>query len=372
MIDEERFIMDAKINRLVETSKNVILDCCFENGAIVAANSTKSYYPKEAKNYLYVWPRDASFACVALDILGIRDPQEHFFNWLTNRAEGWKDTGIFYEKYDPNGLQAFNGFQVFKGQALRFQPDQTGTVLFAVTHHIGDNKKEAEWYKELIIGSAQGICNTWRNDHFTLPTNDLWEEISPDLKQNFTYSLAACINGLISANKLFPNNDYVKTANEMKEILLKNAERMGHFFRSFGKSDDESNDSSMLGLIWPFGIVEPKSFLAKNTVKLIEKELVKDYGVYRYEHDEYDGCMSKTLDQKKGAGFWPLLNFWMAIVLNKMGNKEEAIKYYNKVVSLIDEHIPEQVFDNDKKKCVSPLCWSHSMFVIASRELERI
>jgi len=353
--------MDAKISRLVETSKKVILDCCLENGAIVAANSTKSYYSKEAKNYFYVWPRDASFACIALDILGIRDAQKQFFNWLMNRAEGWQETGLFYEKYYPNGLQALN----------RFQPDQTGTVLFAVTHHFGDNKKEAERYKGLIIGSAQGICKAWRKDHFALITNDLWEErlSFPDLKENFTYSLAACINGLISANKLFPDKDYVKAANEMKDILLKNAERRGHFFRSFGKLDDERIDSSMLGLIWPFGIVEPKSFLAKNTVKLLEEKLVKDYGVYRYEHDEYDGWMFQTLYRKKGAGFWPLLNFWMTIVLNKMGNKEEAIKYYNKVVSSIDEYIPEQVFGNDVQKSVSPLCWSHSMFVIASRDI---
>jgi len=354
-------VTPKKVKKLINISKNVLEEVCLENGAIVAANSAKSYYSKEVKNYFYVWPRDASFACIALDVLGIKDFQERFFDWLISRAEGWRETGLFYEKYYPNGLQALN----------RFQPDQTGTVLFAIMHHFRDNEKKAERYKDLIIGSARGICKVWKKDHFALITNDLWEEklTFPDLKENFTYSLAACISGLLSANKIFPNKEYVKTANEIKNILLKNTGKRGYFFRSFGNLDDERIDSSALGLIWPFEIVEPKSLLAKNTVRLIEEKLVKDFGVYRYEHDEYDGWMFQTLHRKKGAGFWPLLNFWMAIVLNKMGDRKKAIKYYNKVISSIEEFIPEQIFDNDIQKSVSPLCWSHSMFVIASKEL---
>lgn len=351
-----------KINQLIEESKKVILDCCLENGAIVAANSTKPYYPKEAKNYFYVWPRDASFTCLAADILGMNEIQEKFYEWLIERAEGWKETGLFYEKYYPNGLQALN----------RFQPDQTGTVLFAIWHYLKNNNIKTEKYKRLIIHSADGICKVWDKDHFTLVTNDIWEErlTFPDLKENFTYSLAACIKGLLLANELFPNKKYVETADEMKNVLLENAEKEGHFFRSFGKLNDKRIDASLLGLIWPFEIVKPKDRLAKNTIKLIKQKLVKDFGVYRYEFDEYDGWMYHTMHRKKGAGFWPVLNFWMAIVLNKMGEEEEAIKFYKKVVDSIDNNfIPEQIFNNKIQKSVSPLCWSHSMFILASKEL---
>jgi GH15 family glucan-1,4-alpha-glucosidase len=353
--------MENKIEQLIKTSKKVILDCSLENGAIVAANSTKAYYPKEAKNYFYVWPRDASFTCLASDILGIKDTQERFFDWLMNRAEGWQETGLFYEKYYPNGLQALN----------KFQPDQTAAVLFAVWYHFKDKKKEGIKYKELVVHSANGICNAWKKDHFSLIANDLWEErlTFPDLKENFTYSLAACIRGLLSASQLFPDKKYIKIADEMKEVLLKNAEKKEYFFRSFGRVNDERIDSSMLGLIWPFEIIEIKHLLVKNTVKLIKEKLVKDFGVYRYEHDEYDGWMFQTLHRKKGAGFWPVLNFWMSIILTKMSEKEEAMKYYKKVIDLIDEYIPEQIFHNKIQKSISPLCWSHAMFIIASKEL---
>ncbi len=345
--------------KLIQASKKVILDCCLENGAIVAANSTKESYSKEAKNYFYVWPRDASYACMALDILGVENIQEKFFDWLLERAEGWKETGLFYEKYYANGLQALN----------RFQPDQTGAVLYAVSHHFKKTGKIPDKYKKLVIKSADGICKNWKNDHFKLVTNDIWEErlCFPDLKENFTYSLASCYAGLIETNKFFPNNKYIKTATEMKNLILKNSK--DHLFRSFGKLNDDKIDASVLGVIWPFNVISSEDFITKNTISEIEKRIVKDFGVYRYENDEYDGWMIDTQHRKKGAGFWPLLNFWLSIVLNKMGQKQKAMEYFQKALPNKGTNIPEQVFDNNIQKSVSPLCWSHSMFILASKEL---
>ena len=353
--------MKNKIEKLLDTSRQVINDCCLENGAIVAANSAMPYYPKEAKNYFYVWPRDASYICLAAGEIGLKDIQENFFNWLLNRAEGWRESGLFYEKYYPNGIQALN----------RFQPDQTSSVLLAVYNFTKKDKAKIDKYKKLMVESADGICMAWKKSHFDLITNDLWEGrlTFPDLKENFSYSLAACVKGLQCANKLFPNKNYVKIAAQMREALIKAASKRGYFYRSFGKLDDERIDASMLGLIWPFGIVSPKNKLAASTIKIIENKLVKDYGVYRHENDDYDGWMFEKKLRNKGAGYWPLLNFWMSIVLNKMGRKKEALKYYNKIIDSTKKFIPEQVFDNNIQKSVSPLCWSHAMFILASREL---
>lgn len=353
--------MKNRIKKLLDASEKVILDCVLKNGGIVAANSTMQYYPKDAKNYFYVWPRDASFTCLAADAIGLKNISVDFFNWLLNRAEGWEKTGLFYEKYYPNGLKALK----------KFQPGQVGMVLFAAYNHFKNNLSNIEKYRKLFVNSAQGICKVWNNDHFIINTNDIWEErlTFPDIKDNFSYSLAACIKGLLSANKLFPNKKYVKTANQMKQILIKAAREEGYFFRSFGRLDDKRIDASLLGLVWPFEIVKADSPLAKKTIKLIEDKIVKNYGVYRYEHDDYGGWIFETLDRKKGAGYWPLLNFWMSIVLNKMGKKKKSLKYYNKAVNSADKFIPEQIFNNNIQKSVSPLCWSHAMFILASKEL---
>ena len=64
---------------------------------------------------------------------------------------------------------------------------------------------------------ANALCRIWKKDHFTVVTQDLWEErfCFPDLKENFSYSLAACSRGLFCANKVIKNPKWKKTAMEM-------------------------------------------------------------------------------------------------------------------------------------------------------------
>jgi len=353
--------MEMKIKKALETSKQVIKDCSLENGAIVAANCFKDYFPKEAKYYTYVWPRDASFTCVAADILGI-DIQEKFFDWWITRAEGFQNTGVFYEKYFVNGLKAVE----------RFQPDQTGSILWAIWHHFKDDLTQALRYRKLISKAADGICNKWKNDHFTVVANDLWEErlAFPDLKENWTYSLAACIRGLECANAIMPRKSWSEVANMMRKRLESHYET--YFFRSYGELSDKGIDASALGLVYPFEIFPPNDSRVVATVKEMEKKIVINGGLHRYEHDEYDGWMYENTDRKKGAGAWPLLNFWISIYNARVGNREKALQYYNWVLDKVNGFIPEQIFENDIQVSVSPLCWSHSMFVIASKELKFI
>lgn len=368
--------MKKQIQELVQTSKKVITDCSLPNGALVAANSIKSYFPKEAKNYRYVWPRDALYICLAANILGL-NIEEKFFNWCM-KAEGWKKTGLFYEKYFVDGRKARH----------HFQPDQTGSVLIALFNYYENNKNAKsrggrKKFEKLIKKSADGLCRIWDKDHFKLVAQDLWEErlCFPDLKDNFTYSLAICSRGLFCANKLIPNSKWLKTAQEMKIVLLNNFKNQKYFYRSAGKINDPRIDASLLGLVWPTGMVDANSKRMKITVQLIEEKIVKNKGIHRYEHDEYDGWMyKKDTNRKKGAGYWPLLNFWMTIYYlekssgsNNLNDRKKAVEYYHKVLSDLKirnkTFIPEQIFNNKIQVSVSPLCWSHAMFVIASKKL---
>ena len=352
--------MRKQIQNLLKTSKKVIEDCSLSNGAIVAANSTKPYFPKKAKNYKFVWPRDAAYTCIAAGMLGLKI-QEKFFRWCM-KAEDWEKTGLFYQNYFINGRKSWHNFQ----------PDQTGSVLMAIYDYYRDNKDESKKFEKLIRNSADGLCRIWNKDHFKLVSQDLWEERScfPDLKGNFTYSLAICSRGLSCANELIPDKKWSRVSDEMRKVLLKHFK--DNFYCSFGKIDDERIDASLLGLVWPSGMVSADDKRMKKTIRLIEKELVKNSGIHRYEDDEYDGWMyKKGVFRKKGSGYWPLLDFWMTIYYQELGNKEKALIYYNRVISDMKNKrfIPEQIFDNKIQVAVSPLCWSHSMFVIASGKL---
>ena len=349
-----------KIKSLTETTKKVFKDCVFPGGAIVAANSFQTYFPKDAKNYKFVWPRDGAFICHAANLLDMNISMD-FFNWCM-KAEGWEQKGIYYEKYFISGKQAESNFQ----------PDQTGALLWELCSQMEHNAEMAKKLERLVVKSADGISKIWNKDHFCQVTQDLWEErlCFPDMKENFIYSLAAVQKGLTKAYQLLGNEKWLNKAEEMQQVIIECLSN--GIGRSFGKINDERIDASLLGLIWPFDVNGLPEDIIMAIINKIEKTIVTNYSVYRYEHDEYDGWMyNKNIHRRKGAGYWPLLNFWMSIAHKKLGNKEEAEKYFYKVIDDVKVNfIAEQIFNNPHQVSVSPLCWSHAMFVIAAKELE--
>lgn len=350
-----------QISFLIQSSEKVFLDSSLPNGAIVAAPSHKEYYPKEAKDYFYVWPRDGAFICIAAKLIGVTQIIEPFFHWCT-RAEGWQETGLFYKKYTVDGKKA----------RTEFQPDQNGTVLIALHDYCNNNKVIIAKFHQLISHSANGLCHVWDKDHFSIPTQDLWEErhTSPKLKDNFTYSLAVCIRGLRCAHQLIKNKQWLSTAQEMETVLLSTTD---HFTRT---NLDQKSDASLLGLVWPSNLLSAKDPRMIQTINLIEQTFGKDLKIHRYDNDYYDGWVKDCLGQNKGAGYWPLLNFWISLYYLEAGNKEKAMQYYHQVLKDLEtkdgttkEFIPEQIFDNNIQVSISPLCWSHAMFVIVSKKL---
>ncbi len=356
-------IIGPKIQKLLKVSRTVIQDCALENGAIVAANSDKPYFPKEAYDYRYVWIRDASFVCVAADILQI-PIQEPFFSWLYKNPEDFDWDHLLYANYSTNGRVATMG--------KLFMADQTGTLLWAIYLHYQRNLKKALQYKDLVKRLADGLSVTWNKQFFSVTTADIWEELgrktSIRMQNNFTYSLAACARGLLLANEIMPNLQWKQAAMEMidqiNEAYNKQEKR---FYRNVGRLADPNIDASLLGLVWPFSIFEAKDEKIINTVKKMEELIVISGGVHRYQFDYFDSEGSA----QEGGGAWPVLNFWMTIYWVLAGNKKKALTYYHWVVDRADKFggfLPEQFFP-DFRVGIYPLAWSHAMFVIASHYL---
>lgn len=406
----------SKIEKILEASKRVLNDVALSNGAIVAANTDHKYYPRTAKDYRYVWPRDAAYVCVAFDYLhnankretehekispnpsllkrAINGIQERYFDWLTERPEDFKKEGLLFQHYSTNGRK----------QGEQFQPDQMGTTLWAIWHHFQVSCRNpainrpsckkcqsiicgtmpsrrnaddcAEWarkdayaYEALIRRLADGICSQWKGAYFFKNTSDLWEEgkrrTSTKIENNFTYTLAACASGLEKALLMLPGNEnWGKAAGEMRrKIDEAYCKEDKYFYRCHGKIDDKNIDASLLGLVWPFGIIPLNDIRIKNTVKKIEEKVVVNGGVRRFEMDYYDGEGTG----QEGAGAWPLLNFWMSIYWSAAGNKKKAKKYFDWVIDRMDdEFIPEQIYDDFRDgQGIKPLAWGHAMFIIA-------
>ncbi|GEM_PF-388631 len=364
---------EQKIRRLTERSKEIFRDCLLPNNCLVAAPSHMPYYPAFSKSYLYCWAgRDLGYNVTGALYLGI-DVFEEVLNWIWERSEGYKDLpdkekeGLLFRNYYPNGR--------IKG--TEFQPDQTGTLLWAI-YEYQKNNKLSPVAEKMIKKSTEGLANAWNKDHFSEIVEDLWEERTahPRFKTNLTYTLAACLKGLKSSTEVLPSEKAKIVAEEMESLIEKAYDReAGYFLRRFGGSvpGDKNIDASMLGLVWPFGIIDPSDKRMVSTVKTIEEKIVDKRGVYRYQFDEYEGEKERgDIHYKQGAGAWPLITFWMSIVQSKMGDKKKAEDYFWKVVDQVGDDflIPEQFFSKeDTRVGVKPLLWSHMMFVHAAKEL---
>jgi glucoamylase len=404
------------IKELVRISKNVIEDSSLENGAIVAADSDKSIYPATTQDYRYVWIRDASYVCIAADLLGLRDIPGKFFDWCFNRAEGFNETGFFLNAYHVNGtiagtlippttvkvsLKVRDKYINVIHHGTQFQPDQNGSLLIAIAHHVKHfGIRDPSKYETLIQKTASGICGLWKNGQFVLPYFDLWEErcVFPAQKRYHTYSLAMCIAGLRAAIELLgKKRNWLKTEKEMADVfsrlyscnkkLIPRTYSVGNIGRrSEVRKDDFWPDSSLLGLVYPSGMLNAFDEKMKATVdEIIRKNTINNGGLMRYPGDVYCGGVNKGWVTLSGAGTWPLLNFWMAIYQCLCNNRKNAERYFRWPLKRIDspreigidiisrgKYIPEQIFRNKTKSSICPLVWSHAMFIIAAKFLKYI
>jgi len=362
-----------KIDKLVEKTKEVFRDCLLPNNCLVAAPTQMPYYPSQSKSYLYCWPgRDLGFNVTAGLHIGI-DVFDDILRWIWERAEDyqeplakWKE-GLLFRSYHPNGRIRENSFQ----------PDQTGTLLWAI-YEYGKENELSSLAEKIAKKSTSGLIRMWEGKQFKIPTEDPWEEriAHPRFENNLTYSLASCAAGLKKADKIVSNSKARKVAEQMESLVEKEAydKEVGYFLRRFGGTvnGDRNIDASLLALVWPFEIIKANDSRMINTVKAIEDNITDDKGVYRYQFDEYEGEIEDMdLHYKMGAGAWPLLTFWMSIIQSKMGNREKAEKYFWLVLDRIDDLlIPEQIFSKgDPRIGVKPLLWSHAMFIHAAVEL---
>ncbi|MCW1296546.1 MAG: glycoside hydrolase family 15 protein [Candidatus Parvarchaeota archaeon] len=380
-----------KIRKIYKKSIEVIKNCSLKNGAIVAADITDEIYPNNVQAYDYVWPRDASYVCVACDLIGLSKIPEKFFNWCWERAELFKEKGVFLaNKFAPNGTIAgelveskyikkipikvrkrYTGTQI---RGFEFQPDQTGSLLWAIWHHSKHHKTSK--FNHIVEKSADGVCGIWKKDHFKLPSFDLWEEriAWPEKREKHTYSLAMCAKGLECAIEMVGDRkNWKKCMDEMKnEISKAYVDKLRYFVRTFGINKiDPKIDSSMFALVWPCEIFSADDERIVNTVGKIIKENEINGGIMRYRNDKYDGKIRWGKLILNGAGAWPILNFFASIYFSKLGDRKRALEYFNWVIERSDGKIPEQI-KNDRPCSINPLAWSHAMFIIAAKYLNLI
>lgn len=360
--------------------------CALKNGAIVAADVTRPDYPRSAENYFYSWGRDAAYQIVAADtaqIHGAADIRRSYVKWLLEQCQGFAESGVLVKRYAPNGAPDWR-------YGAEYQPDQAGALMWALDKTTPDPDNLTEQALRLM---ANGLSRNWLGRNFCMPTQDLWENqlADPAKSENFTYSLGIAALGLSSVINRLANHGlenerdhWIKTRDEMLAVI--GSEQREHYSKKIIQGDQSEAviDASLSALAFPLGdLIESDSYRQKRlaTIKAVGHELMTPSGLIRYHGDTYDGIVRDNGEEATG-GAWPLLTFWYAASLAVTGQRSQAGEVFDEMVDRLNfryqagmlpaGHIPEQIYPDIARqgKGVTPLAWSHAMFLIARHAIE--
>ncbi len=313
------------------------------SGALVAAPTTglpELTGGERNWDYRYTWVRDASFSVYALLGLGYAEEAEAFGHWLRDRGEegaaanGGHPLKIMYRvdgssDLTEETLDHFEGWRgsrpvrIGNGAADQLQLDIYGEAMdaMAIADMRGLTPAHRGW-----VGLTKMI--DWVCDHWDQPEEGIWETRGG--QKDFTYGRFQCWVALDRAIRLAghhgrPANVARWTAerdNIYNQVISRgwNADK-GAFTQHY---DTEVLDASLL-LMPLMGFVSPKDPMWLSTLNAMDRELVSDSLVYRYNP-------SASPDGLRGhEGTFSLCSFFYVDALARSGRLTEAELTFQKM-----------------------------------------
>lgn len=323
------------------------------NGSVIAScdSEIKQF---GADLYTYCWPRDAAWACLALDRIRYHNLSAEVYGFLSRILT---DRGYFLHKYTPAG-----DFGSTWHPVPMIQIDETGLPLYALYQNwliSRDVWTTGRYFSSLIAPAADYLASTLdRKTGLPRPSYDLWEE-RKGVNIYSACSVYAGLNGACRLARLLGNDDEAGYWSEAAAVV-KGAipglydESLGRFRRS---PSDPSLDSSLFA-VWYMGVLPPGDSRVANSMRAIERELLTPSGgVARYTGDSYQGYMNG----------WIICTLWLAQWHIAMGDLSRGLE----LICWCADHaaitglLPEQVGYDGAPRSVLPLMWSHCTFVLA-------
>ena len=310
-------------------------------GAIVAAPTTS--LPEKIGggrnwDYRYTWMRDAAFTIYAFLRVGFTAEAERFMQFLEMRCREIDPTRGLQVMYGIDGrseipestLDHLDGYRgsrpvrIGNDAARQFQLDITGDVMDAVYLY---NKYAEPVSHGLWVGVrklADWVCDHWRE-----PDEGIWEVRGG--RHQFSFSKLMCWVALDRAQRLASKRSlpadllrWIENRDAIYEVLMTRG--FSEKKRSFVQSLDSSYlDASML-LAPLVKFVSPSDPRMLGTLDAIQRELVSDNLVYRYDP-------RVTPDGIGGdEGTFSMCTFWLAEALARAGKLEEARLIFDKML----------------------------------------
>jgi len=292
-------------------------------------------------DYRFTWIRDASFTIYAMMGLGYVDEAAAFLLWLNDRIVDHvgADSGPLKIMYRVDGssdlkeetLEHFEGYRgsrpvrIGNGAADQLQLDIYGEALDSVyqAHRNGLRVGNRGWTH--IRNITDWLCANWDR-----PDEGIWETRGG--RQDFTYGrlmswvaldrvvriardlgLPADLTRLITERDHIYDQVTTRAWNEKKQAFVQ------HY-------QTDVLDASVL-LMPSVGFVAPTDPMWQSTLRAIDRELVSDSLVYRYD----PGASPDGLRGSEGT--FSICTFWYVDALTRSGRLDDARLVFDKMMS---------------------------------------
>ncbi|MFF9064291.1 glycoside hydrolase family 15 protein [Streptomyces sp. NPDC014891] len=331
-------------------------------------------------DYRYTWIRDASFSVRVLLDLGFVEEADAFRRWLGGRGRAPRPPGgeplqIMYRvDGDPHlseeVLEHLSGYRdsfpvrAGNGAADQLQLDIYGEFAYAMTH--SSDLAELAGY-EGWKGFAALL--DWLCDHWDRPDEGIWETRGG--RKDFTYSRMMCWvaldRGIRLATAYARPADLVRWTAQRDAILVQVMERgWNPERRAFVQHyDSEVLDASLL-LMPLVGFISPRAPSWLSTLDAMDRELVTDSLVYRYNPEA-------SPDGLRGAeGTFSLCSFLYVEALARAGRLDQARFAMDKMLTYAN-HVglfAEEIGRTGEQLGNFPQAFTHLALITAAMALD--
>lgn len=326
--------------------------------------------------YNYSWFRDGAFIAHAMSLVGeaasasafhiwaaknINDREEKILDLISrsNNGETIDPEDHLHCRYSIDGLES-------EEEWTNFQLDGFGTWLWAANEF-----RSAGNPLDPSIYQAARILIPYLHQFWQAPSFDWWEESFGHQHVSTLGCIAAGLDALRGWDEIAPElrASAAKCASEIRNHVMKNGVIDGHLTKWIGTN---AVDGSLSALISPLGWIEDLSIVEK-TLDAISDQL-GELGTHRHLEDVYFG-----------GGPWPILSVFLALGRARQGNIYSAKQTLEWVANCANEaqELPEQLATDllhpEKRQewiekwgePAVPLLWSHAMFLILKKEVEK-
>ncbi len=351
-------------------------------GGIVAAGTTslpESLGGERNWDYRYCWVRDATLTLYSLMHAGYTEEAKAWLDWLHRAVAG--DPARMQIMYGPAGerrldertvpwLPGYEGSQpvrIGNAAAGQIQLDVAGEVIDAFHQarrmNLGDRSM---WAMECVIGN-------WLVDAWRKPDLGIWEMRSEP--QHFVHSKVmtwCAFDRLVKAVEQHglpgPVDKWRRTRDEIHENVCRRGfdPDLGSFVQAYGS---KMLDASLL-MIPAVGFLPPEDERVAGTVAAIEKHLVEDGFVKRYE--TLPGRGVDGLHGREGA--FLACSFWLVDALALLGRRDDAKRMFDRLLGVRnDVGLLSEEYDVRAERLVGnfPQAFSHVALVNSARTLSR-